>query len=95
MESGKMGVGWEMVRCMGCGGGDPSGASRHLPLRRGGFGVRIATASVRTGFAMTPFARGAVKIRRAGRGVRPYGMLQGGGAGAAGHMGPALHYYKY
>ena len=33
---------------------------------------RIATASVRTGFAMTPFTRGAVQHRRADRGVRPY-----------------------
>ncbi len=34
-----------MVRYKGCGTADPSGALRHLPLRRGGFEMRIATAS--------------------------------------------------
>ena len=43
-----------------------------------GTGGRIATASVRTGFAMTRFfARSAVQGRRADRGVRPYGRVQG------------------
>ena len=36
-----------------------------IPLHKGR-GVRIATASVRTGFAMTPLTRGAVQVR-AGR----------------------------
>ena len=46
------------------------------PLGKGaeGTGVRIATASVRTGFAMTgSFTWGAVGNRRADRGVRPCG----------------------
>ncbi len=45
------------------------------PLGKGamGTGVRIATTSLRTGLAMTPFTRGAVQHRRADRGVRPYG----------------------
>ena len=50
------------------------------PLGKGakGTGVRIATASVRTGFAMTRFfARNAVQGRRADRGIRPYGRIQG------------------
>ncbi len=45
---------------------DPSvtAAPCQLPLRRGAFGGRIATASVRTGFAMTwIFAWGAVVVR--------------------------------
>ena len=40
-----------------------------------GRGMRIATTSLRTGLAMTPFTRGAVQHRRADRGVRPYGGL--------------------
>ena len=45
------------------------------PFRQGGRedGGRIATTSLRTGLAMTPFTRGAVQHRRADRGVRPYG----------------------
>ena len=30
-------------------GGDPSGAMRHLPLCRGGFGMQIATGALRPG----------------------------------------------
>ena len=42
-----------------------------------GTGVRIATASVRTGFAMTWFfARGAVRGQRRGEDSPPYGGLQ-------------------
>ena len=37
-----------------------------------GRGKRIATTSLRTGLAMTPFTRGAVQHRRADRGVRSY-----------------------
>ena len=42
---------------------------------RGAWGrwMRIATTSLRTGLAMTPFTRGAAQHRRADRGVRPYG----------------------
>ena len=50
------------------------------PLGKGaeGTGVRIATAGVRTGFAMTWFfARGAVRGRVGDRKGRPYGGLQG------------------
>ena len=50
------------------------------PLGKGaeGTGVRIATAGVRTGFAMTWFfARGAVRGRAGDRKGRPYGGLQG------------------
>ena len=45
------------------------------PLGKGdeGRGMRIATTSLRTGLAMTPFTRGAVQHRWADRGVRPYG----------------------
>ena len=42
-----------------------------------GTGVRIATTSLRTGLAMTPFTRGAVQHRRADRVVRPYGAIRG------------------
>ena len=44
------------------------------PLGKGdeGRGMRIATTSLRTGLAMTPFTRGAVQHRWADRGVRPY-----------------------
>ena len=52
-----------------------------IPLRKGR-GERIATASVRTGFAMTWFLQGVrCKSGRADRGVRPYGedaRLSGG-----------------
>ena len=49
------------------------------PLGKGamGTGVRIATTSLRTGLAMTPFTRGAVQHRRADRVVRPYGAIRG------------------
>ena len=53
----------------------PCGAGRRgrRPLRMGR-GVRIATASVRTGFAMTLYSKcGVSPERRAGRGVHPYG----------------------
>ena len=52
-----------------------------IPLHKGR-GERIATASVRTGFAMTEsFTRSAVRNRRADRGVRPYGSVTGGAMG--------------
>ena len=49
------------------------------PLGKGamGTGVRIATTSLQTGLAMTPFTRGAVQHRRADRVVRPYGAIRG------------------
>ena len=42
-----------------------------IPLHKGR-GERIATAGVRTGFAMTPLTRGAVQDRRADVGIGPY-----------------------
>ena len=56
---------------------------------RGG-GVQIATASVRTGFAMTGFPWSVVHGRRATARVAPTGGVLMVPC-AAGHMGPALH----
>ena len=48
-----------------------------IPLHKGR-GERIATASVRTGFAMTWFLQGVrCKSGRADVGIGPYGGLQG------------------
>ena len=55
-----------------------------LGKRAMGTGGRIATASVRTGFAMTWFfARGAVRGRRRGEGILPYGEVASSAIGRA------------
>ena len=49
-----------------------------------GRGMRIATASVRTGFAMTVFSRGAVQGRAGRPGGRPLRMRYKGRGETAG-----------
>ena len=61
------------------------------PLGKGaqGSGVRIATAGVRTGFAMTCFfARGAVHDERRGEGTPPYALHESAWKRAVGDAGP-------
>ena len=61
------------------------------PLGKGaeGTGERIATASVRTGFAMTEsFIWGAGNVRRADVGIGPYERARGPYGRAVGDAGP-------
>ena len=64
------------------------------PFRQGGLGGRIATAGVRTGFAMTPLTRGAVQIRAGGQRRRPLRRVTRGAMGGRPQGSPLRKSYK-